>query len=379
MNKLKIAIVAPLVYPIGPPFKGGAQVVVYDLARGLAARGHDVTLFVAPGSDVPGVRLATVAVDPASLQAATFTAEGEQQGTLTDAFYRGSDAFRRVFMQIAASQPPFDILHAHAFDYPAYTLASFARVRRPIHTLHLPAVDPAINRSLRELQTDTAQFDPASRPALVTVSQRCAATYAESGVEIARIIYNGVAEDIPFQPQADTLGHLLFVGRIAPEKGAATAIRAAQATGRRLLMLGAIYDQQYYDTQIAPHIGGLIEHRGTVSRTEVYTEMGRAAALLFPIAWEEPFGLVAAESLAAGTPVLAYRRGALPEIVEHGRTGWLAAPDDEAALIAAVSRIGDLDRAACHAASRRFSLSAMLDAHERLYHELITWLIRRRR
>jgi len=370
--KPKIALVAPLVYPIGPPFSGGAQVVVYDLARGLTERGYDLHLFVAPGSNVPGVRLVEVEVDPFALQPATFTAQGEQQGTLAEAFYLSSDAFRRAFLEIHDSQPPFDLVHCHAFDYPAYTLASFAHSRaRPIHTLHLPAVDPAINRSLASLQAATARFAPASRPALVTVSQRCAATYTAVGVAIERVIYNGVAEGIPYRAQAED-DHLLFVGRIAPEKGAATAIRVAQASGRRLLMLGAIYDQQYYRSQVAPHLGAQIEHRGAVSREQVYDEMGRAAALLFPVAWDEPFGLVAAEAMAAGTPVLAYARGALPEIVVDGESGYLLPTDDEAGLIAAVGRVGQLERAACHAAAvRRFSLSAMLDAHESLYTDLL--------
>jgi UDP-glucose:tetrahydrobiopterin glucosyltransferase len=365
---MRIALVAPLVFPIGPPFAGGAQVVVYDLARGLTERGHDVTLFATRGSDVPGVKLVEVEVDYRALQPAVFLADNPANvGTLSDAFFLSADAFRRVFLEIAAAQPRFDVVHAHAFDYPAYTLASFSNTPA-IHTLHLPAVSGEINRSLAALQRDATAYYHAARPQLVTVSQACAETWQEAGVSIDRVIYNGVASNIAYNPTPDPDGHLLFVGRIAPEKGAATAIHTARALGRRLLMLGAIYDQGYYEREVAPLLGAGIEHRGSVSREEVYVEMGKAAALLFPIAWEEPFGLVAIEALMAGTPVVAYARGALLELIENEHTGYLVTPYDEAAFIQAAGDALTLDRATCRAeAERRFSLAAMLTAHERMY------------
>lgn len=368
---MRIALVAPLVFPIGPPFAGGAQVVVYDLARGLTARGHDVTLFAVRGSNVPDVNLVSVAVDYRALQPAVFLADNRANvGTLSDAYFLSADAFRRVFLEIAAAQPRFDIIHAHAFDYPAYTLASFSNTPA-IHTLHLPAVSAEINRSLAALQRDATAYNPAARPYLVTVSQACAATWQAAGVSIDRVIYNGVDGSIAYHPTADPDGHLLFVGRIAPEKGAATAIRVARALDRRLLLLGAIYDQGYYEREVAPLPGAGVEHRGAVSREEVYAEMGRAAALLFPIAWEEPFGLVAAEALMAGTPVVAYARGALPELIEDGRTGYLVPPNDEAAFIQAARKAFNLERSICRAeAERRFSLAAMIEAHEAMYGEV---------
>lgn len=365
---MRIALVAPLVFPIGPPFAGGAQVVVYDLARGLTERGHDVTLFATRGSKVAGVKLVEVDVDYRALQPAVFLADNPANvGTLSDAFFLSADAFRRAFLEIAGAQPRFDVVHAHAFDYPAYTLASFTNTPA-IHTLHLPAVDSQINRSLAALQRDAATYFPAARPHLVTVSQACAATWQAAGVQIDRIIYNGVDSSIAYNPTPDADGHLLFVGRIAPEKGVATAIRVARALGKRLLMLGAIYDEGYYEREVAPLLGEGIEHRGAVAREDVYAEMGRAAALLFPVAWEEPFGLVAAEALMAGTPVVAYARGALPELIAAGRAGYLVAPNDESAFIQAAQSAFSLDRAACRAeAERRFSLTAMLEAHEGMY------------
>ncbi len=367
---MRIALVAPLVFPIGPPFAGGAQVVVYDLARGLTERGHDVTLFAARGSVVPGVKVVQVEVDYHALQPAIFLADNPANvGTLADAYFLSADAFRRVFLEVAATQPRFDVVHAHAFDYPAYTLAAFANTPA-IHTLHLPAVSPEINRSLAALQRDTAAYNPTSRPHLVTVSQACAATWQAAGVGIDGVIYNGVDGSIAYNATPDRDGHLLFVGRIAPEKGAATAIRVARALGRRLLLLGAIYDQGYYEREVAPLLGDGVEHRGAVAREEVYAEMGMATALLFPIAWEEPFGLVAAEALMAGTPVVAYVRGALPELIEDGHTGYLVPPNDEAAFIQATHNAASLDRAVCRAeAERRFSLEAMIEAHEAMYGE----------
>ena len=376
---MRIALLAPLVSPIAPPFLGGAQALLADLAAGLAARGHDVTLYAADGSAVPDVRIVTFGVDAATLQPARFHAHGaaarrkDEPLAPPDAeVFLPGYAFLRAYRAIAMRARSHDLVHAHAYDWPAYIHPSLQPL--PIlHTLHLPALDPDINRALGILA-------PVARPSpyatyLVTVSHACAATYAPH-CRIDAVIYNGVAtERIPFGARAAQPEYLLYAGRITPEKGVEDALVIAERAGKRLVLAGGVYDSGYYDATVRPLIeagGERVEYLGAVGRERVWELMAGASGVLCPAKWEEPFGLVACEALAAGAPVIGYARGGLREVVSDGVTGRLVRPDDIEAAVAAVARVGSFDRAACRASvERRFSLSAMLDAYEAFYARML--------
>jgi UDP-glucose:tetrahydrobiopterin glucosyltransferase len=383
---MRIAILAPLVSPIAPPFLGGAQALLADLAAGLAVRGHEVTLYAADGSSVPGVRAVSLGIDSALLRPATFAAsrhddatgingeeggEAEEDPFATDeAVFQPSYAFLRAYRAIAAHAGEHDLLHAHAYDQPAFVFGSLQPLP-VIHTLHLPAVDGPIREALRLLAPPGA----ASPTRLVTVSNACAATYAPY-CRIDAVIYNGVdLSRIPFDVQPDASGYLLFAGRIAPEKGVADAISIAEQSGRPLVLAGGIYDTAYFDAVVAPRLAESAtraRYLGAVSRERLWELMAGAAAVLAPAQWEEPFSLVACEAQAAGAPVIAYARGGLREVIADGETGWLVPPGDLSAAASAVSRITMLDRAACRARiARRFSLSTMLDAYEAFYASML--------
>jgi glycosyltransferase involved in cell wall biosynthesis len=186
----------------------------------------------------------------------------------------------------------------------------------------------------------------------------------------AATIHHGIVlDDFPFDPRgSDTL---LFFGRMHPDKGAAEAIRVAQATGRDLAMYGIVQDQGYYDREIRPHLGGTrIRHPGAVGGAERTRALGKAAALLHLINFDEPFGLSVVEAMACGTPVIAINRGSMPELIEHSVTGFLVGSVDEA--IAAVGRLGEIDRAACRAAvAARFSVERMADRYIALYRSIL--------
>ncbi len=367
---MRIALLAPLISPIAPPFLGGAQALLNDLASGLAARGHDITLYAADGSSVPSVRTITLGIDSSTLTPARFTAEAAHHAHADEdedlALFRAAYAFMTAYRVIARHAGQHDLLHAHAYDLPAYAYAS----QQPLpvlHTLHLPNVDPAIAETL-------ALIAPPGRPSttrLVTVSQACAATYA-SACRIDAVIYNGIdVSAIPFREHADERGYLLLAGRISPEKGVEDAIEIAERAGRRLLLAGGIYDQDYYDERVRPRLVGMgdrAEYLGLLPRRQLYALMAGAEALLLPARWDEPFGLVACEAQAAGAPVIAYARGGLTEVVADGETGYLVPPGDISAAVAALSRVGALDRRACRAhVERRFGLAPMLDAYEAFY------------
>jgi UDP-glucose:tetrahydrobiopterin glucosyltransferase len=383
---VRIALLAPLVSPLAPPFLGGAQALLYDLAAGLAQRGHAVTLYAGDGSHVPAVRVVPTGIDSSKHAAQRFRPvrpaadadSGEPLGAVDLADLAKtplSRAFAHVYDLIAARAGEHDLLHAHAYDWAAFMYGT--RLRLPVvHTLHLPNLDPTIGAALAALAP--AALAPAAGRGgdvhLATVSHACAATYAAS-CRIAAVLYNGIALDrIPFRADALTPSdqrYLLFAGRISPEKGTADALAIAEHAGRHLVIAGGVYDTAYYAEQIAPRLerlGSRARSVGEVARERLWELMAGAEAVLCPVHWDEPFGLVACEAQATGTPVIAYGRGGLREVIADGRTGWLVAPGDVTAAAEAVRRVDALDRRTCRAwVEQRFSLTAMLEAHERFY------------
>lgn len=372
---MRIALVAPLISPIAPPFLGGAQALLTDLAVGLAKRGHQVTLFAASGSTIPasGVTVRDVGIDSRQLLPARFhQADADSEGETSDpSFFRSTDAFRRVFTLLGQELDAYDLIHAHAFDWPAFAFGALLATQRPlIHTLHLPAVNPAINALLRDLRETN------NPTRLVTVSQACAKTYRPYAAMDA-VIPNGIDTDlIPFGAEADADGCVLFAGRLSPEKGVTDAIEIARRAGRHLSLAGGIYDSAYFEQAIQPQLHARkhnLEYVGQLPRADLWSLMGHAAAVLLPIDWEEPFGLVAAEAMAAGCPVIAYTRGALSEVVADRETGFLVPPGDIDAAARAIVAASSLSRAACRErAQHYFSLTRMLADYEHFYGQLLT-------
>ncbi|HJT55475.1 MAG TPA: glycosyltransferase [Ktedonobacteraceae bacterium] len=364
---MKIALVAPLVSAIAQPYLGGAQALLADLAQGLIHRGHSVTLFARDESFVPGIEIEQVAV-PDDVQPASF-AEPTQERPADSSFFTQANLFLDLFLQLQHRTAEFDLVHVHAFDWPAYVCSTLIHDIPVLHTLHLPAVSPEINTALHVLDQ---QGHPVT---LITVSHACARTYEEY-TSIDHVIYNGLDLDaIPFSPRPAKEAPLLFAGRIAPEKGVEAAIEIAEMAGYRLLIAGGIYDRRYYDESIAPRIqqaGERVTYLGQLERLALWKIMGQSLGLLFPIEWDEPFGLTAVESMATGTPVIAYRRGATEEIIRHGETGFLVEEGERAHAAALVDDLFDIPRARCRAhVEANFALDEMIDAYERVYKEAI--------
>jgi glycosyltransferase involved in cell wall biosynthesis len=351
---MKVAIIAPIVSAIREPQRGGSQAFVSDLARGLAGRGHHVHLYAASGSKVPGVEVIDTGVDHKALHATLYRASG-------GAAAHGSGAAERAFAGVydAVRREAYDVVHNHAFDAPAVTLANGAHAP-VVHTLHLPP-DAAVADALRH----TAQRDPPPTVAGVSAFQ---ASAWRRVVPVDAIL----PPHIPTRliPWSSTAGDgAIFAGRLSPEKGAAEAIENALAAGVRIDVYGDSYDAEYTRDQIDPRRAdpAVSVHPG-VARTTLWEVMARAAVVLCPARWDEPFGMVAAEAQACGTPVVAFRRGALDEIILDGVTGSMVAPDDINAAADAVTRTTELSRLKCrqHAESN-LDLELSLDAHEQLY------------
>jgi glycosyltransferase involved in cell wall biosynthesis len=185
------------------------------------------------------------------------------------------------------------------------------------------------------------------------------------------VIYNGVdLEEIAFNDKPEDF--FIVVGRMIPGKGIAEAIRIAKRARARLLIVGHVtthlpWSEEYFLKEVKPHIDGdKIRYVERLAYRDLVQTMGNAKAFLFPLQWDEPFGMVVIEAMAAGTPVLAYRRGSMPELIKNGETGYLA--ENEDVMLDVVKRVETLDRARCRAwVQERFSVDQMVDGYERLY------------
>lgn len=353
---MRIAIMAPLVTPIREPQLGGSQAVVADLSRGLTERGHEVDVYAAAGSSIPRVRVVDTGIDAGSLQDVLYRPDRPWLA----AGHAAETAFRTVVAAIG--RLPYDVVHNHAFDPPAVRCA--AGLSSPvIHTLHLPP-DPAMAVALADASRS------GNPPTVATVSESSAAAWRQL-TRIDLVLRNGVPVDrIPWS--AGSGGQLLFAGRFSAEKGAADAIEIARRAETEIQLYGEPYDPDYMQAEVEPHRGEPgVTIRGGVPRHKLWMAMAQAAAVLCPVKWEEPYGLVAAEAQAAGTAVIAYRRGALSDVVQDRKTGFLVPPDDVIAAAKAVAQVKAISRSDCRKhAEVHLNLDTTLTAHERLYKQV---------
>jgi glycosyltransferase involved in cell wall biosynthesis len=360
---MKIAIMAPLVTAIREPQRGGSQAFVSDLARGLAGRGHDVHVYAASGSQIPGAEVIDTGIDPRSLAGTLYRASGPAAGELGEdgaAAAAAESAFATAYTAMRATR--YDVIHNHAFDAPAVRLAA-ALAAPVVHTLHLPP-DRAVSAALRGAARH------GRRPAVAAVSDFQASAWR-------RVM--PVDAILPPYPPTGVIAWsgaagrgALYAGRLSPEKGAAEAIDIARTAGMAIDVYGDVYDPAYSREQIGPRRNwpGVTVHPG-VPRASLWEAMAGAAVVLCPARWDEPFGMAAAEAQACGTPVVAFRRGGLSEVIMDGVTGFLVRPDDVRAAAEAVRKAAGLSRPACRKhAEGRLDLELSLDAHERLYRQV---------
>lgn len=353
---MKLAIVAPLVSAICEPQQGGSQAFVAELARGLGDRGHDVHLYAASGSAVPGVDVVDTGVDPRTLTATRYRASTAAPRALAVA----DAAFTSVYAAVRGRG--YDVVHNHAFDASAVTRA--AGLGAPVvHTLHLPPDD-----EVADALKDVVERD--SVPTIACVSTHQADAWCRL-VPVDAVLPPFIPTgSIRFSAVAGE--GAVFAGRLSPEKGAAEAIQIARTAGVRIDLFGDRYDDAYAQAEIDPRrTAPGVEVHPAVPRTELWEVIARAAVVLCPAMWEEPFGMVAAEAQACGTPVVGFRRGALAEVVRDGLTGFLVAPGDIGAAADAVGRARGLTRSDCREhAERHLDLELSVEAHEHLYARL---------
>ena len=311
---MRIAIMSPLHEAVPPKTYGGTERVVSFLTEELVSMGHDVTLF-ASGDSVTSAEL--VAPWPRALR--------------LDKSVRDVNAPHALMMAMVARQAEdFDILHCH-LDYHPFAL--FSRERTPFVTTLHGRLD------LPELKPMFAMFPNAP---VISISDNQRLPLPEAA--FFQTVHHGLPVDL-LTPQPVTPSYLAFLGRIAPEKCPDRAIRIARASGVPLRIAAKIdrADDVYFEQVIAPMLpDGGVELIGEINDHQKPDFLSGARALLLPLDWDEPFGLVMIEAMACGTPVIAFNRGSVPEVIEDGVTGFIV--EDEASAIAAVANLGMLDR-----------------------------------
>ena len=341
---MRVLLMMDPVIPVPPNHYGGIERVVADLADRLAAGGHDVTLWAGPGSRVNG------RVEP-------FGREGE--------WTRWSNIRNILTLAGRFSRPlPFDVIHN--FGRLAYLAPILARDIPKVQT-YMRTVDPGNMATARRLGARRLHY--------TAVSAAIRDTATPGGGDWS-VIYN-CAVPSRYVCAGDTdaaTAPLVFLGRLDRCKGVHHAITVAQRLRRRLIIAGNItplpHEEAYFEQELKPRIDGtLVTYIGPVGDAAKQDLLGGAAAMLMPIEWEEPFPVVLPESMLCGTPLIAFRRGGVPEGIDHGRTGFLCDTVDE--MTALVARLPEIDRAVVRAeAERRFSDDAIAADYERLYRHL---------
>jgi glycosyltransferase involved in cell wall biosynthesis len=334
---MRIALIAPPWYTIPPSGYGGIEWVVALLADGLTDRGHEVTLFAAPGSDTKARLVSPLHEEPPS-------------DAIGDPWYEASH-----IVSVYEHGDEFDILHDHTG--PVGVSVGALSDCPTIHTLHGPFTEQTLMLYRRVARQHWF--------VAISESQR---SMAPPDLRWAGVVYNGILmERYPFREDKEDF--LFFLGRADEEKAPHLAIEAARQAGRRLVMCVTTKNERersYWAANVEPILGDDVEVHGECPNDQKADLLARAAALLFPIQWEEPFGLVMTEAMACGTPVVAWRNGSVPEVVADGETGFIVESVDE--MAAAVERVGDLDPHLMRSrVEQHFSADAMVTGYERAY------------
>ena len=334
---MRIAMLAPIAWATPPAAYGPWEQVTSHLTEGLVKRGIDVTLFATGSSKTKGTLVATVAAGYA-----------EQEGPDPKVL-----EYLHI-SQVMGVSHEFDLVH-NQFDFMplGYSSLTPTPMVTTVHGFSSEQIVPVYQRY--NDSTDYVSISDANR---------------DERIDYISTVYNGIDTE-QFTVNGQGGDYLVYFGRIHPEKGAAEAIAIAHRTKKPLIIAGLIQDRAYYDEQIAPHLDGeQIKYIGNVGGAERDRILGGATALLHPISFEEPFGLSVAESMMTGTPVIAFDRGSMPELIDHGRTGFLT--DAVEGAVDLVSACGDLNRyEVAEVARDRFSVERMVEGYIDVYTKIL--------
>ena len=334
---MNIATLAPIAWRTPPRHYGPWENVAALLTEGLVACGHDVTLFATADSQTS-----------AKLHAVCPQGYEEHRALIPKVWecLHISELFERA--------DAYDIIHNH-FDYLPLTYSSLTAtpVVTTIHGFSSPGILP-VYKKYNGKTFYVAISDADRTPELDYIKT------VHHGIDLAQF---------DFQPDPDD--YLLFFGRMHPDKGVREAVEIARACGKKLILAGIVQDQDYFDHHVAPHLNNdKVTYIGSVGPVERNRLLGKASALLHPIAFDEPFGLSVVEAMACGTPVIAFDRGSMPELIQSGESGFLVNTVTEA--VEAVARIDTIDRAYCRRhVEKHFTVERMIRDYTHVYETIL--------
>ena len=355
MKKLRIAQVVSLQESIPPKGKNGLEFMVHYLTEELVKRGHDVTLFATKDS-VTSAKLVDVLPYPA--------AKKRIFG------WGGTDYSLTSLTKAVEMENEFDVIHTHIGQV-AYYFANL--IKTPIvETIHSPIHKIPKRYLPKKKIQDRYLKDSRNRykkmhHVFVSKNQKKNAFMQNSG----SVIHNGIDLE-EFKFKKDPQDYFLYLGYITSNKGAHLAVKAARRARVKLKLAGSYkHCEKYFEEEIKPYLKkGKIEYVGVVNPVQRNRLLGGAKAILVPVQWEEPFGLIMTEAMACGTPVIGFDKAAVPEIVKDGKTGFIVKDFKEMAK--AVKRVGEIDRSACRAyVEKYFSVEKMVDGYEGVYEKAI--------
>ncbi|CAG5068557.1 hypothetical protein DYBT9623_01288 [Dyadobacter sp. CECT 9623] len=334
---MKVAILSSVAWRTPPRKYGPWEQVASDLTEGLHARGIEVTLFATSDS------LTSAALDAAC--ATGYAEDGQVDAKVAECLH---------ISNLMEKAEQFDLIHNH-FDFLPLTYSKL--VKTPVLTTIHGFSSEKIKEVYRKYNGHTSYVS-------ISDSDR------DAELDYVATVYNGI-DDQAFPFVAEPEDYLLFFGRIHPDKGTSEAIQIALASGRKLMIAGLIQDNAYFENEVKPYIDNKqIYYCGNVGPGEKEVLLGKAFALLHPVKFEEPFGLSVAESMFCGTPVIAFKRGSMPELLRDGETGFLVS--NVAGAVESVSQIDRISRAYCRQwAASKFSKEKMVDGYIAVYEKLL--------
>lgn len=337
--KMKIALISPIAWRTPPIHYGPWENIASLLCEGLVKRGIDVTLFATKDSKTSGK---LCAICPCGYEEdKTIEPKVWECLHICEVFERANE---------------FDLIHNN-FDFLPLTYSCLVEtpVLTTIHGFSSPAILPVYEK-----------YNNKNYYVSISNSDRC------EKLNYIATVYHGInLEQFTFRNQKENMeDYLIFFGRMHPDKGAKEAIQIAKKVGKKLIMAGIVQDREYFDKEIKPNFGEDIVYVGSVGTEQRDKLLGGAYALLHPIFFEEPFGLSVVEAMACGTPVVAFNKGSMPELIENGKNGFLVETVDEAVL--AIGKISEIDRQCCRdIVEKRFSVERMVDDYIKVYQQII--------
>lgn len=352
MKKLRIAQIAPLWFSIPPKKYGGTERIISLLTEELVKRGHKVTLFASGDSKTKANLLSPV---KRGLIAQNITWE--------DYWW---DLFNHALAFEKANK--FDIIHCH-WNMLGVFFQKFIKTPT-IHTMH--NIPSTFTQKISYKRWKIFEYYKKNlNLVFISNSEKKNALSMLKKVKNNWVVYNGIDTSL-FKFNPNPKDYFVWIARICPAKGVENAIKIAKTAKIKLVLAGQIQNhfQQYFKEKIKPHLGSQIKYIGEISQEQLSDFYGSARGCLYPIKWEEPFGLIMAESMACGTPVIAFRRGSVPEIIKHGKTGFIVKNIKE--TVNAIKKIDQIKRENCRKwVEKKFSVKKMVNDYEKIYYQLL--------